>query len=110
MQFANDCVAVLVAVFEHQFAFIPIATHTFHAHAVPFVHQPFGEETGEVADAAYDIAAEEVFGIAHTKHPIDPTLVFDFFNCVHMHGKDFRADKNVPTVAHFGFIVIQHGE
>ena len=89
-------IAVLITVFEHQFAFIPIATHTFHAHSVAVAHQPFGEETGEVADAAYDIAAEEVFGVAHTQHPIGSAFVFNFFNRVHMHVKGSCADFDFP--------------
>ena len=105
-----NCVAVFVAVFEHQFALIPIATHTFHAHSVAVAHQFFGEETGEMTDATDDIAAEEVFGVAHAQHPPNPALIFDFFHRVHMHVDGSCSNNDFPIVAHLCFVVIQHGE
>ena len=106
MNVAVNRIAVLVAVFEDQFVLHPIAAHTFHTDAVTVVHQPFGEETRQVADAAYDVAAENVVRVAYMQHSIKSALVFNNFLGIHMHGERFRADLGDPSVAFMGTKVI----
>ena len=110
MPFLIHFVAVAVAVFEEQFAFAPIAAHTFHAVILATVHQPFGEETAEVADAAHDGAAEEVLVVAHLQHPEHSAFIFVLLNRVDVHREARRADLDDPTVAFLGTKIIEHGK
>ena len=65
MQFGIDGVAVIAVDFENQVSFDPITAQTSHAVVFASVHQFFGKEAGEVADAADDVAREEIVGITH---------------------------------------------
>ena len=103
-------IAIFFSVFEHQFAITPIATHTFHADAVAVVHQPFWEETGEVADAAHNVAAEKVIGVAHTEYPIGLALIGYHLHSIHMHHKAFCTYLDFPFIAFFSLVIIQHSE
>ena len=110
MVFLIHLITILVAVFEHQFTFTPIAANAFHTEAFAAIHQPFWEETRQMTNAAYDDAAEDVAIIAHLQHFVDSAFVFVLLHGIHVHCEAFRADLNDPTVALLGIKVIQHGE
>ena len=101
-----DGIAVLVAVVVKQGVFHPIAAQTVHAEAFALVHQFFGEETGHVAEAYDDVAAEDVVGIADLQHFECLPLVFENIHIIDVHRDALRAHLDFPLVACLGVIII----
>ena len=63
-----------------------------------------------MAQAAHNVAIEEVSGIAYGQHTIVLTFVFIVSHGIHMHGEAFRPHLDFPFVAHVGGKVVERGE
>ena len=110
MDFRIDGIAVVVAGFEDDLVQQPIAAQTVDAEAFIVAHQPLGEETGEVTHATHNVAAEDVVGVAHTKHTESPIVIFDAVDGIHMHGEALHANSDLPCITHLGNKIVKCSE